>query len=183
MMTNGSIIDQVEDCGLFDATLAVGDHRIDGQGCPSKSKFPPAPGHRQPRVVGTDLRGRSVRRRQLMTSTASCCVGGTVLTKSSTWQYIGRSRKKGGPFKKNADGDWVTWKADGACIFLNRRGFEGGPGCALHRLALERKQRPVDFKPDVCWQVPVIRSCFCSERRPRWSPSVPAARVACSSPS
>ena len=44
---------------------------------------------------------------------------------------------------------------DGACIFLNRPGFEGGAGCALHVAALEVGERPMDWKPDVCWQVPV----------------------------
>src|SRR3954453_11745136 len=46
---------------------------------------------------------------------------------------------------------------DGACIFLNRPGFPGGPGCALHRAALERGERPLDLKPDVCWQLPLRR--------------------------
>jgi hypothetical protein len=44
---------------------------------------------------------------------------------------------------------------DGACIFLNRPGFEGGAGCALH-LASERfDESPIDWKPSVCWQLPV----------------------------
>ena len=46
---------------------------------------------------------------------------------------------------------------EGACIFLNRPGFAGGPGCALHRAALERGQAPMDLKPDVCWQLPLRR--------------------------
>ena len=44
---------------------------------------------------------------------------------------------------------------DGACIFLNRPGFPGGPGCALHRAALEEGDSPVDWKPSVCWQLPI----------------------------
>lgn len=48
-----------------------------------------------------------------------------------------------------------TRMVDGACIFLNRPGFEGGAGCALHIAALEADERPLDWKPNVCWQVPI----------------------------
>lgn len=44
---------------------------------------------------------------------------------------------------------------DGACIFLNRPGFSGGSGCALHLAALAADESPMDWKPSVCWQVPV----------------------------
>jgi hypothetical protein len=43
----------------------------------------------------------------------------------------------------------------GACIFLNRPGFAGGAGCALHLAALEAGESPVDWKPSVCWQLPI----------------------------
>ncbi len=49
----------------------------------------------------------------------------------------------------------VTRLVDDACIFLNRPGFEGGVGCALHIAALEVGERPLDWKPNVCWQVPI----------------------------
>jgi hypothetical protein len=49
----------------------------------------------------------------------------------------------------------VTRLADGACIFLNRPGFAGGTGCALHIAAVEAGERPLDWKPQVCWQVPL----------------------------
>src|SRR5690606_35625455 len=42
-----------------------------------------------------------------------------------------------------------------ACIFLNRPGFPGGAGCALHRGALDANERPMDWKPGVCWQLPL----------------------------
>jgi hypothetical protein len=48
-----------------------------------------------------------------------------------------------------------TRVVDGACIFLNRPGFAGGPGCALHLEALHSGQPPLVFKPSVCWQLPV----------------------------
>jgi hypothetical protein len=43
----------------------------------------------------------------------------------------------------------------GACIFLNRPGFAGGAGCALHLAALAAGESPVDWKPSVCWQLPL----------------------------
>ncbi|MGZ8177053.1 hypothetical protein ACXVUM_03915 [Williamsia sp. SKLECPSW1] len=45
----------------------------------------------------------------------------------------------------------------GACIFLNRPGFAGGVGCALHGMALRKGLEPLTVKPDVCWQLPVRR--------------------------
>jgi hypothetical protein len=48
-----------------------------------------------------------------------------------------------------------TRVVDGACVFLNRAGFEGGEGCALHLAALDAGESPVDWKPSVCWQLPV----------------------------
>jgi ferredoxin len=48
-----------------------------------------------------------------------------------------------------------TRVVDGACIFLNRPGFAGGAGCALHLEALAQDESPVDWKPSVCWQLPI----------------------------
>jgi len=48
-----------------------------------------------------------------------------------------------------------TRVVDGACIFFNRPGFAGGAGCALHLEALASGESPVDWKPSVCWQLPV----------------------------
>lgn len=48
-----------------------------------------------------------------------------------------------------------TKVVDGACIFLNRPGFAGGAGCALHLAALAAGESPIDWKPSVCWQLPV----------------------------
>jgi hypothetical protein len=50
-----------------------------------------------------------------------------------------------------------TRVVDGACVFLNRPGFPGGGGCALHRMALRTGVHPLTTKPDVCWQLPVRR--------------------------
>jgi hypothetical protein len=48
-----------------------------------------------------------------------------------------------------------TRVVDGACIFLNRPGFAGGAGCALHLEAAHAGESPVDWKPSVCWQLPI----------------------------
>lgn len=49
----------------------------------------------------------------------------------------------------------ATKLVEGACIFLNRPGFAGGVGCALHLAAVEVGERPLDWKPSVCWQFPM----------------------------
>jgi len=70
------------------------------------------------------------------------------------WQFKSIGLKKG-VWKKAAKDEWQTRLHKDACIFLNRPDFEGGPGCALHVAALEAGERPMDWKPDVCWQLPL----------------------------
>lgn len=48
-----------------------------------------------------------------------------------------------------------TRVVDDACIFLNRPGFAGGEGCALHLAAIDEGEAPIDWKPSVCWQAPL----------------------------
>ena len=74
-----------------------------------------------------------------------------------TWQYHGTGTKKGW-VEKDSEGARKTRVVKGACIFLNRPGFAGGAGCALHQLAVREE---VDFfrhKPQVCWQLPIRRT-------------------------
>ena len=52
------------------------------------------------------------------------------------------------------DDKTATRLVDGACIFLNRPGFAGGAGCALHLAALDEGASPLEWKPLVCWQLP-----------------------------
>jgi hypothetical protein len=58
----------------------------------------------------------------------------------------------------SGEGSLRTRVVDGACVFLNRPGFPGGSGCALHRMALRTGVHPLTTKPDVCWQLPVRRA-------------------------
>ncbi|HEX4867320.1 MAG TPA: hypothetical protein VFV32_06795 [Acidimicrobiales bacterium] len=70
------------------------------------------------------------------------------------WQLHEDGRRLG-TTERDEGGDITTRLVDDACVFLNRPGFEGGAGCALHRAALEAGERPLDWKPAVCWQLPL----------------------------
>jgi hypothetical protein len=80
--------------------------------------------------------------------------------KKKTWQYAEVGRRKGITEADELDGEPArrTRTVDGACVFLNRPGFAGGEGCALHALALRIGRHPLETKPDVCWQLPVRRT-------------------------
>ena len=65
------------------------------------------------------------------------------------WQYRQKGLGKKGWITTEDDGTKITRVIDGACIFLNRPGFAGGIGCALHSAALDAGERPLDWKPDV----------------------------------
>ena len=71
------------------------------------------------------------------------------------WQYKAVAKRKGGPTKVNKEGERKSRLVDGACIFLNRPDFATGAGCALHSAAVTAGERPLDWKPDVCWQLPL----------------------------
>jgi len=73
------------------------------------------------------------------------------------WQFKKVSEKRGGPIKVNKEGEIVSRLVDDACIFLNRPGFPAGAGCALHQAAVASGERFMDWKPEVCWQVPLRR--------------------------
>jgi hypothetical protein len=57
----------------------------------------------------------------------------------------------------------------GACIFLNRPGFAGGAGCALHLAAMAAGEPALEWKPSVCWQLPL---------KVDWTPGPGATEVA-----
>jgi hypothetical protein len=80
------------------------------------------------------------------------------------WQYAKLGRKRGIWEKVEPDPDdeddtpeWKTRVVDDACIFLNRTDFAAGPGCALHLHALNTGHHFSEYKPEVCWQVPLRR--------------------------
>ncbi|MDQ1541471.1 MAG: hypothetical protein QOH29_2197, partial [Actinomycetota bacterium] len=57
------------------------------------------------------------------------------------WQFYKKGQKG---FTELEDGKRRTRRVDGACIFLNRPGFEGGVGCSLHSLALTIDRHPLE---------------------------------------
>lgn len=141
-----SFTDEHDDVWMFDLTFLVSSWTcIFGRGCPG-ILTEPAPEHEQ-----------------------GCCSYGAHMTgeddlarvqehaarlDAGNWQHIGEARRRGGAFKRER-GVTVSRLVGDACIFLNRPGFPGGAGCALHRGALEHGERPLDWKPEVCWQVPL----------------------------
>ena len=83
------------------------------------------------------------------------------LTKDD-WQFRKEGRANG--ITEEDDGRTRTRLWDGACIFLNRPGFAGGAGCSLHRMAWRTERHPLETKPDVCWQLPILRTQEWEER-------------------
>ncbi len=59
---------------------------------------------------------------------------------------------------RDADGEKQTRLYNDACIFLNSPDFAGGGGCSLHNLAVSTGAKPLEAKPDVCWQLPIRRT-------------------------
>ncbi|WP_037240225.1 hypothetical protein [Rhodococcus wratislaviensis] len=83
------------------------------------------------------------------------------LLRPEDWQFMKQGLGKRGYIEEDELDDEPalrTRRFKGACIFLNRPGFEGGIGCALHSMALKRGIEPLEVKPDVCWQLPIRRT-------------------------
>lgn len=76
----------------------------------------------------------------------------SIFLRPDQWQFHATAQD-GGIFSDDTRTN--TRVVDGACIFLNRPGFPGGEGCALHVAALEEGESPIGWKPSVCWQLPV----------------------------
>jgi hypothetical protein len=70
----------------------------------------------------------------------------------SQWQH---HRDVDDALEQDNHGAWATVVVDNACVFLNRPGFAGGHGCALHAAALQANETIVSWKPEVCWQLPL----------------------------
>ncbi|MEV6526613.1 hypothetical protein AB0M43_32240 [Longispora sp. NPDC051575] len=75
-----------------------------------------------------------------------------------TWQHFRKGFKNYTEMDDLEDKPARRTATEGeACVFLNRPGFEGGAGCALHGQALRDGVHPLEYKPDVCWQLPIRR--------------------------
>lgn len=71
------------------------------------------------------------------------------------WQLKSVAASLDGGAVVKEDGSWKTRVVDGACVFLNRADHPGGAGCALHSAALAEDESFLDWKPEVCWQLPL----------------------------
>jgi hypothetical protein len=109
-------------------------------------------------------------------SAEGCCSHGAFFTDSDdekrvraaakkltpeTWQHY-RRKFKGYTAVDTIDGEsparrTATQGEDGPCVFFNDASFPGGGGCALHGQALRDGVHPLEYKPDVCWQLPIRR--------------------------
>ncbi|MCZ7525919.1 MAG: hypothetical protein M5U14_05735 [Acidimicrobiia bacterium] len=72
------------------------------------------------------------------------------------WQHARVGRTKG-VFARSGKDAWRTRLVGDACVFLNRPGFPGGAGCALHLHAARTDRHHTELKPEVCWQLPLRR--------------------------
>jgi hypothetical protein len=104
-----------------------------------------------------------------------CCSHGAFFTDTDDEKRVRAAAKKLTPanwqhyrrgFKSYTEMDTIDGESparrtatrpDGPCVFLNEEGFPGGAGCALHAQALRDGVHPLEYKPDVCWQLPVRR--------------------------
>lgn len=97
-----------------------------------------------------------------------CCTLGAHFTDKDDVRRVKENAKKLTPetwHKYSKDwtehdeaGSLKTKVVDGACIFLNPPDFPAGGGCALHHLAFREGVSHVQTKPDVCWQLPIMRT-------------------------
>jgi len=72
----------------------------------------------------------------------------------SRWQHHAAGADEAGGIFADEERS-STRVVEGACVFLNRPGFAGGEGCALHIGAIDAGESPIDWKPSVCWQLPL----------------------------
>jgi hypothetical protein len=77
-----------------------------------------------------------------------------------TWQHFRRGFKNYTEMD-SIDGDTparrTATRPGAGCVFQNDASFPGGGGCALHGQALRDGKHPLEYKPDVCWQLPIRR--------------------------
>ena len=71
------------------------------------------------------------------------------------WQFRAVAEELGGAIQRNDDGDWVTRTHDGACIMLNRATSPAASGVPCTWRPSTPASAPMDYKPEVCWQLPL----------------------------
>jgi hypothetical protein len=135
---------------VFDATFLRSDYRcIYGQGCKGILDDPAPELHLGCCSLGAHFVDDADRRR---------VADAYARLRPGQMQFHATARREGFVVEETGDdGEEVatTRLVEDACIFLNRPEHAGGPGCALHAAALAIGERPLDWKPEVCWQVPL----------------------------
>lgn len=145
------------DTWLFDLTYFRSSwHCIYGQGCAGIEGTPDVAGHRGCCSYGAHFADEEDLLRVMKVAAA---------LPSAVWQHHGEAPAANDGENWSAwvealtttdeDGDRVTKVVEGACVFLNRPDFERGPGCAFHVAATDTGIDPLEWKPEVCWQLPV----------------------------
>jgi hypothetical protein len=131
----------------FDVTFLTSPWTcIFGRGCPGVLSEPTPELEQGCCSFGAHFTGKADRKRVLKAAAR---------LEPDEWQFHDVAERKGSPLRKDEHGDWVTRLVDDACIFLNRPDHPNGAGCALHQGAVARGERMLEWKPDVCWQLPL----------------------------
>lgn len=140
-------LDHDGDTYLFDLTFLRSNWTcIFGSGCKGIHEHDAAELNEGCCTVGAHFSDRDDRKRVLAAAAE--------LT-DEQWQLRSEASSLGGPVVKVEKKVWTTRVHDGACVFLNRNDFHRGPGCALHLGALDNNESFLEWKPEVCWQVPL----------------------------
>jgi len=103
-----------------------------------------------------------------------CCANGAYMTKADVelmkrrvpelnqqnWQNYTENWLHSEINEDDGETDYKTAIVDpndsiSGCVFANRPGFSAGTGCALHTEALKRGENPMDWKPEICWHMPL----------------------------
>jgi hypothetical protein len=77
----------------------------------------------------------------------------------ATWQHYRKGHKNWTELDELDDepARRTATRPGAGCVFQNDPNFAGGGGCALHGQALRDGVHPLEYKPDVCWQLPIRR--------------------------
>jgi len=156
-----SFLDGEGDTWLFDLSYFRSNWKcIYGQGCAGIESEPDVEGHRGCCSYGAHFADEADLVRVMEIAS---------VLPAETWQHheLRPPRDESGDWAARLDemiealttidddGDRVTRVVDGACIFQNRPGSATGPGCAIHFAAVAAEIDPLEWKPEVCWQLPI----------------------------
>lgn len=147
---------------VFDLTLLTSRyHCIWGCGCRGLGASPDRPHRRGCCIDGAFLADDG---------DAERVTAAVELLRPEHWELMSMSQRRGGPMYREASGRWRLRRHRSGCILLNRDGFLGGTGCALHTAAVDLGLDPLDLKPEICREMPLRRVDY--DEAPGWVRSV-----------